>query len=174
MKNVINSMIFQLKDMAKAYKTDLVMKLTGATSNQLKYWARIELIAPEINGRRAYYSFKDIVKLRVLVSLRKNGLSLQKVRFGINRLSEILPDDEPLSRLVIYTDGADMIVVEKGTYFSAITKQRYFRFDTEEIGADIKELQGNINSRSPMRAICHLNNRSLSQHRKGKERSVMG
>lgn len=167
-------MIFQLKDMAKAYKTDLVLKLTGATSNQLKYWARIELIPPEINGRRAYYSFKDIVKLRVLVSLRKNGLSLQKVRFGINRLSEILPDDEPLSRLVIYTDGADMIVVEKGTYFSAITKQRYFRFDTEEIGAEIKELQQNGRRHPSVQAVSQANDYPLSRRREGKWSSVMG
>lgn len=127
--------------MANAYTTDLVMKLTRATSNQVKYWIRIRLISPEINGKRAYYSFKDIVKLRVLVSLRKKGLSLQKVRLGIDRLSEMLPDDEPLSRLLIYTDGEDMIVVEKGKYFSAITKQQYFRFDTEQIGAEIIKLQ---------------------------------
>jgi DNA-binding transcriptional MerR regulator len=123
------------------YYSKLVMKLTGATPNQLKYWSRIELIHPEIKGKRAFYSFKDIVKLRVLVSLRKNGLSLQKVRLGIVRLSEILPDDEPLSRVIIYTDGFDMIVLEKGKYFSAITKQHYFCFDTEEIEADIVRLQ---------------------------------
>ena len=125
------------------YKTDLVMQLTGATSNQLKYWGRLDLITPSINGRRARYSFKDIVKLRVLVSLRKKGLSLQKIRLGISHLSEMLPDDELLSRLIIYTDGMDMIVVEKGNYFSAITRQQYFRFDTEEIGAEITELQQN-------------------------------
>ena len=103
--------------MAYAYPTDLVRKLTGATSNQLKYWARIKLVAPEINGRRAHYSFKDIVKLRVLVSLRKNGLSLQKVRLGIKRLSEMLPDDEPLSRLIIFTDKtADIIVIAVKLY----------------------------------------------------------
>ena len=130
-------------NMVNVYITDLVMKLTGATLNQLKYWVRIRLISPEINGRRAYYAFKDIVKLRVLVSLRKNGLSLQKVRLGIDRLSKMLPDHEPLSRLIIYTDGEDMIVVEKGKYFSAITKQQYFRFDTEQIGAEIIELQQN-------------------------------
>ena len=127
--------------MDRIYKTGLVMKLTGATANQLKYWGRLILIVPQINGRRAHYSFKDIVKLRVLVSLRKNGLSLQKIRQGINRLSEILPDDEPLSRLIIYTDGMDIIVVEKGKYFSAITRQQYFRFDTEQIGEKISELQ---------------------------------
>ncbi|RJR46223.1 MAG: MerR family transcriptional regulator [Desulfobacteraceae bacterium] len=129
--------------MELAYKTDLVMRLTGATSNQLKYWGRIGLVSPRINGRRAQYSFKDIVKLRVLVSLRHNGISLQKVRLGISRLSEILPDDAPVTRLLIYTDGMDMIVVEKGKYFSAITKQQYFRFDTEQIGAEITELEQN-------------------------------
>jgi DNA-binding transcriptional MerR regulator len=140
--------------MAHAYTTDLVMKLTRATSNQLKYWVRIDLIRPGINGRRAFYSFKDIVKLRVLVSLRKRGLSLQKVRFGITRLSEILPDDEPLSRLIIYTDGEDMIVLEKGKYFSAITKQHYFRFDTEQIGAEIiKLIEEETRQVNPKRAV---------------------
>ena len=140
--------------MTHAYTTDLVMKLTGATSNQLKYWVRIDLIRPEINGRRAFYSFKDIVKLRVLVSLRKRGSSLQKVRFGITRLSEILPNDEPLSRLIIYTDGENMIVLEKGKYFSAITKQHYFRFDTEQIGAEIIKLMADeTRQANPKKAV---------------------
>ncbi|MCG2774107.1 MAG: hypothetical protein L6406_00360 [Desulfobacterales bacterium] len=73
--------------------------------------------------------------------MKRRGLSLQKVREGIRNLSAMLPDDEPLSRLIIYTDGVDMIVVEKGKYFSAITRQHYFRFDTEQIGAEVVRLQ---------------------------------
>ena len=127
--------------MQKIYPTNLVQRLTQATINQLKYWVRINLISPERSGKKAFYSFKDIIKLRVLVALRREGLSLQKVREGIKNLSAMLPDDEPLSRLIIYTDGADMIVVEKGSYFNAITKQHYFRFDTEEIGTEIINLR---------------------------------
>lgn len=127
--------------MQNPYSSNLVRKLTGATLNQLKYWVRINLVSPEREGKSSFYSFKDIVKLRVLVSLRNNGLSLQKVRKGIETLSKILPEDEPLSRLIIYTDGTDMIVVEKGKYFSAITRQQYLRFDTEQIGAEIIGLQ---------------------------------
>ena len=127
--------------MQKIFPTKFVQKLTGATLNQLKYWVKIKLVAPERAGKSFFYSFKDIVKLRVLVSLRRKGLSLQKVRKGIENLSKMLPDDEPLSRLVIYTDGMDMIVVEKGKYFSAITRQHYFRFDTEQISAEIIKLQ---------------------------------
>jgi DNA-binding transcriptional MerR regulator len=115
--------------------------LTGVTVNQLKYWVRINLVSPERIGKASFYSFKDIVKLRILVSLRRAGLSLQKMREGVRNLSRMLPDDEPLTRLIIYTDGTDMIVVEKGMYFSAITKQQYFRFDTEQIGAEITRLQ---------------------------------
>lgn len=127
--------------MNKIYPTNLVRKLTGVTLNQLKYWVRINLVSPERDGKFSFYSFKDIVKLRVLVSLRKKGLSLQKVREGIRNLTKMLPDEEPLSRLVIYTDGMDMIVVEKGKYFSAITRQQYIRFDTEQIRAEIIKLQ---------------------------------
>lgn len=127
--------------MNKIYPTNLVRKLTGVTLNQLKYWVRINLVFPGRDGKFSFYSFKDIVKLRVLVSLRKEGLSLQKVREGIRNLTKMLPDEEPLSRLVIYTDGMDMIVVEKGKYFSAITRQQYFRFDTEQIRAEIIKLQ---------------------------------
>jgi len=127
--------------MENIYSTKLVRKLTRASLNQLKYWVRISLVSPEKKGKYSFYSFKDIIKLRVLVSLRREGLSLQKVREGMENLSRMLPDDEPLSRLIIYTDGIDMIVVEKGKYFSAITKQQYFRFDTEQIGAEIVRLQ---------------------------------
>ena len=114
------------------------------------------------------------MKLRVLVSLRKNGLSLQKVRLGINRLSEMLPDDEPLSRLIIYTDGMDMIVVEKGKYFSAITKQQYFRFDTEQIGAEITDLLRAGGPIPPSQPGSHADNYPLSQQRKGEKRSMVG
>ena len=35
---------------------------------------------------------------------------------------EEVEDEDPLSNLLIHTDGIDMIVVEKGKYFSAITR----------------------------------------------------
>lgn len=123
------------------YPTKLVQKLTEATPNQLKYWVRTGLVCPAREGKCFFYSFKEIIKLRVLASLRHKGLSLQRVRVGIKNLSSILPDAESLTHLVIYTDGVDMIVAEKGNYFSAITRQRYMSFDTEQIGAELFNLQ---------------------------------
>ena len=127
--------------MTNNYPTRLVRRITKATGNQLKYWVRIGLVTPEKRGKTFFYSFKDIIKLRLLIKLKENGLSLQKIKKGIKKLSEMLPaTDDPLTKLVIYTDGIDMIVIEKGKYFSAMTRQHYFRFDTEQISAEIINL----------------------------------
>ena len=128
--------------MENSYSTKFVRKLTGATENQLKYWVKIGVVVPIRIGKTHYFSFRDIVRLRVLVQLRRNGLSLQKVRKGIENLSQMLPDSEdPMTRLMIHTDGIDMIVVEKGNYYNAITRQQYFTFDTGKIESEMIELQ---------------------------------
>ncbi|BBO89779.1 hypothetical protein DSCOOX_29590 [Desulfosarcina ovata subsp. ovata] len=124
------------------FPTDIVLRVTGASANQLKYWVKIGLIKPLKEGKRYLYSFRDIIKLRVVTNLKNNGLSLQKIRKGIDNLAKVLPvEDDPLARLVIFTDGQDMIAMEKGMYFSATSMQRYFRFDLEHLQASILEIQ---------------------------------
>ena len=86
----------------------------------------------------------------------------------------MLPDDEPLSRLIIYTDGMDMIVVEKGKYFSAITKQQYFRFDTEQLKAEITKLLRMDEPIQPSQSVSHGDTYPLSNQRKEEKRSMMG
>ncbi len=127
--------------MKNTYPTGLVRKLTQATENQLKYWVRIGIISPVKIGKTFHYSFRDIIKLRMIVRLKKNGLSFQRLKLGLNNLSNLLPEsDDSLTRLVIYTDGVDMLINEKGRYFSATTMQKFIRFDTEVIKNEITEL----------------------------------
>ncbi len=124
-----------------SYPTQLVRKVTRATNNQLKYWVKVGIIEPEKKGKAFFYSFSDIIKIKLIISLKENGLSLQKIQKGINNLTNLLPDsDDLLTRLIIYTDGRDMFVNEKGKYFSATSMQRFFGFDTEQLNNDIIEL----------------------------------
>ena len=140
-KKILNRKYFN-RFMDHNYSTRFVRKLTGASENQIKYWVKIRIVTPERIGKTHYYSFRDIIKLRVLVQLRRNGLSLQKVRTGIDNLSRILPDtQDPMTRLMIHTDGIDMIVIEKGNYYSAITRQQFFTFDTGQIESEMIKLQ---------------------------------
>jgi len=116
------------------FSTKTVMQATGASSNQIKYWVKTGIISPEKSGKNYSFSFREIIKIRLITDLKKNELSLQKIRAGIENLARILPDsDENLSNLIIYTDGSDMIVNEKGQFFSAITSQRYLILDTSKI-----------------------------------------
>lgn len=125
------------------FPTKLVHKISGVTENQLKYWVKKDLVNPQIKGNKNFYSFRDIIKIRLIVTLKKGGLSLQKITKGIRNLSKVLPEsDSSLSHLFIYTDGIEMLVIEKGTYFSATTLQKYFRFDTEKLNTEIIQLNG--------------------------------
>ncbi len=126
----------------KLFSTDMVSRVTGATANQLKYWVKIGLISPTQDGRRYLYTFRDVIKIRVISNLKDEGLSLQKIRKGIDNLTKVLPsDDDPLARLIIFTDGQEMIAMEKGMYFSATSMQRYFRFDLEQLQTSIINFQ---------------------------------
>lgn len=124
------------------FSTELVLRVTAASANQLKYWIKIGLISPTHVGKRYLYTFRDVIKIRVISNLKNEGLSLQKIRKGINNLTKVLPsDDDPLSRLIIFTDGQEMIAMEKGMYFSATSMQRYFRFDLEQLQTSIIKFQ---------------------------------
>lgn len=124
------------------FPTDLVLRVSGASANQLKYWVKIGLVEPERNGKKCFYTFRDIIKLKVINSLKQKGLSLQTIRKGLDNLARALPSDtDPLSRLIIFTDGQDMMVMEKGMYFSATSMQRFFQFDTQQIEATVIQIQ---------------------------------
>lgn len=124
------------------FSTDIVVRVTDASANQLKYWVKIGLVSPIKEGKRYLYTFRDIIRIRVVTNLKIKGLSLQKIRKGIDNLTEVLPaEDDPLARLVIFTDGQDMIAMEKGMYFSATSMQQYFRFDLGQLQASILKIQ---------------------------------
>ena len=127
------------------FSTDVVLRVTGASANQLKYWVKIGLITPTQDGERYLYSFRAIIRIKVVADLKNKGLSLQKIRKGIDNLAKVLPaDDDPLSKLIIFTDGHDMVAMEKGMYFSATSMQRYFQFDIEQLQASIIRFQSDV------------------------------
>lgn len=124
------------------FSTDMVLRVTSASANQLKYWVKIGLVTPIQNGKRHLYSFRDIIRIKIVADLKNKGLSLQKIRKGIDNLAKVLPaDDDPLSKLIIFTDGHDMVAIEKGMYFSATSMQRYFQFDIEQLQASVIHFQ---------------------------------
>ena len=86
-------------------------QLTGCTQHQLRYWDRVDLVRPSIQGTggrpgvRRLYSFRDLVALRVVRSLLDNGMSVQRVRRAWDYLRRNAEMDSHLSEVKLVTDG---------------------------------------------------------------------
>jgi len=95
-------------------------QLTGCTQHQLRYWDRVDLVRPSIQGTggrpgvRRLYSFRDLVALRVVRSLLDNGMSVQRVRRAWDYLRRNAEMDSHLSEVKLVTDGQTIFRVASG------------------------------------------------------------
>lgn len=95
-------------------------QLTGCTQHQLRYWDRVDLVRPSIQGTggrpgvRRLYSFRDLVALRVVRSLLDNGMSVQRVRRAWEYLRRNADMESHLSEVKLVTDGNTIFRVASG------------------------------------------------------------
>jgi predicted RNase H-like HicB family nuclease len=105
------------KAMKFGYTAKEACKVASISYKQLNYWDKLNLAKPSIagargTGSRRIYSFVDLVCLRVTAKLKKEGISLQKIRKSMNYLSRHFPEyDKPLANFVFLTDGSSIFVL---------------------------------------------------------------
>ncbi|HEX9822961.1 MAG TPA: MerR family transcriptional regulator [Actinomycetota bacterium] len=92
-------------------------RLTGCTPRQLRYWDKIGLVRPSVQGTGGrpgvprLYSFRDLVALRVVTSLLDGGMSLQRVRRAYQFLRRNAEMEGHLSEVKLITDGQSIFKV---------------------------------------------------------------
>lgn len=97
--------------MKEGFTAQQAQKLTGCTHHQLRYWDRVGLVSPSVQGTggrpgvRRLYEFRDLVALRVVKSLLDNGMSLQRVRRAWDYLRREAAMDSHLAEVHLVTDG---------------------------------------------------------------------
>lgn len=139
------------------YDTRMTSVLTGATVSQLQFWRKRgpngALLAPSGSetGKRALYSFEDVVALRMFVGLRQQT-SLQRIRRGVSWLRENHPDThlsghklkaDPTGRTIVWLadDGDYVDVVERpGHPGIPIVMEHIFRAFSTEDGRFVPDL----------------------------------
>jgi DNA-binding transcriptional MerR regulator len=89
----------------QGYRAPRAAKVAGITYRQLDYWARQNYVRPSLvdargSGSQRLYSFRDLLKLKVMKQLLDQGLSLQKTRGAIQAL-EAAGEDVASARLVL-------------------------------------------------------------------------
>jgi len=108
------------EDLDDGFSAQQASQLTGCTQHQLRYWDRVDLVRPSIQGTggrpgvRRLYSFRDLVALRVVRSLLDNGMSVQRVRRAWDYLRRNAEMDSHLSEVKLVTDGNTIFRVASG------------------------------------------------------------
>lgn len=121
-------------DLKKHYSSREVAAITGLSARQLQWWDARKLIKPSIASHRTQaggfterrYSPVDLFELAVLADLRRNGLTVEKIRrlletlrrrFGI-RLFDAIGGGGGVTLL---TDGREIYArTEQGEFFNVL------------------------------------------------------
>ncbi len=91
--------------------------MVGLKPQDVRRWTRGS--GPTLPLLNAYFqefddsseiSFLDLIEVRVVSSLRRNGISLQAIRFAIQYAQEKFNIDRPLATLSFKTDGKEILI----------------------------------------------------------------
>jgi DNA-binding transcriptional MerR regulator len=125
--------------LAGLYSIHEVAQIFGLKVGRLRYWDRSGFLRPSgRSGRRRFYTFQDLIGLRVAKGLLSEGMSLQQVRRSVDALSKSLPKVvRPLSELRVSADGKTVVVHgEEGT-FEPTTGQMVLDFEVQSLADDV-------------------------------------
>jgi len=127
----------------EGFNSEDASRLTGATPSQLRYWDKLRLVQPSIQGtegrpgKRRKYSFRDLVMLRVVVTLKANGLSLQRIGRAWNYLQRQGVDPRDVK---LVTDGGTLFSVETDNLLDLLQEgQLAFFMELEELTRKVDE-----------------------------------
>ncbi len=120
--------------MKKLYDQREVSRLTGISESQIRYWDRQGLITHlEKDRGRLWFDFQSLVAFRTVRDLRRQGVSLRKIRSCVEKLRQIMPSlKQPLSEVRISL-VQDQLVLGKNRRRFTPEGQLFMDFAGEEI-----------------------------------------
>ena len=124
------------------YTAAEVARLFELPESRVRYWSQTGFISPSIRrGARRFYTFRDLISIKVAKELLDAGLPLQRVRRSLDALRYHLPRvDSPLARLRIRSDRDRILVEEGDTTFEATTGQLLLDFDIDKLRDRVAEV----------------------------------
>ncbi|MEL7155636.1 MAG: MerR family transcriptional regulator [Actinomycetota bacterium] len=134
-------------------------EIVGITYRQLDYWARTDLVRPSLadasgSGSRRSYSYRDLLKLKVIKTLLDAGLRLETVRDVFSYLKDELGEDVESANLVVH--GSHSVVARSGEELIDLVQKGQGVLNVlplagikDEVDAKIVELPGSVRPAAP-------------------------
>ena len=129
------------------YRGPQVCKLVGISYRQLDYWARTDLVRPSLadargSGTQRSYSYRDLVRLKVIKNLLDAGVKLQTARTAIDYLREDLGDDWATASLVL--NGPNSVLVRTDDALIDAVRHGQGVLNIVPLGSVVLELNASI------------------------------
>ena len=131
-----------------------VCKIVGISYRQLDYWARTDLVRPSLadargSGTQRRYSYRDLVRLKVVKNLLDAGVKLATARKAI----EYLRDDlgESLEAASIVLDGTNSILARTGDDLVDLVRRGQGVLNIVPLAGLVEQLEASIHELAPAR-----------------------
>ncbi len=123
------------------YSVREVARLFAVPERRLRYWSQTGFVSPSVrDGARVFYSFRDLIAVRVAKGLLDTGMPLRRVRRQLAALRTSLPAiDDPLADLRIRCEGDRVVVAEGDKRFEA-TGQLVLDFQLQALRDRVAEV----------------------------------
>jgi len=146
-----------------------VCTVVGISYRQLDYWARTDLVRPSLadahgSGTQRRYSYRDLVRLKVIKSLIDAGVKLQTARKAIEYLREDLGEDWASASLVL--NGAQSVLARDGEALVDVVRHGQGVLNIVPLAHVVDELDASIHNLSPAEASTPMPPR---RHRRASE-----
>ena len=130
--------------MEQRFTRSEVARMTGATRQQLDYWARLGLVRPRVRWGERFFSFTDLVAVETLNRLAERRIPARRLLRAIDELEQSLGHARaPLSSLRVSTNGARIVVHEPGPGgrpIEPLSGQWVLNFEVAPIGKKVHAL----------------------------------
>ena len=134
------------------FTTGQVTRLTGVSFRQLDHWAWTGFLppsggaAPYAPGNSAQrqarqYTFADLVRIRTVGELRRQGVPLPVIRQALDRLQRVT--DDPLRELTLVAIADEVYVCRSRAEVERATDGQ-LAFTILDVGAMLRRLRGQI------------------------------
>ncbi|HCB33958.1 MAG TPA: MerR family transcriptional regulator [Acidimicrobiaceae bacterium] len=101
-------------DEPDGFRAPNVARIVGITYRQLDHWATKGIVKPSLrtatgSGSRRLYTYRDLLELKVVQTLREQGFGLGKITDIFDYVRDRFPDDVAVSHIAI--SGSQVVVV---------------------------------------------------------------
>jgi DNA-binding transcriptional MerR regulator len=133
---------------AEGFGGPQVCTIVGITYRQLDYWARTDLVRPSLadaqgSGTQRRYTYRDLVRLRIVKSLLDAGVKLQTARKAIEYLRGDLGDDEWESASIVL-DGSRSVLARNGEALVDLVRRGQGVLNIVPLGSVVHDLDARI------------------------------